>query len=145
MRSLPSCFLVGRTMISAILEDRMEETGLSAVDGLVLRAVSLNRALSAGDIRDSFALPPSSVTRVVDRLTERRLARRDADVEDGRLVMVRLTGPGKTVADMVDDAIRELEREIGEQAGSAVSGIDTVVDAIELIGPRDRGLRRRHW
>lgn len=145
MRSLPSCFLVGRTMISAILEDRIEETGLSAVDALVIRAVSLNRALSAGDIRDSFALPPSSVTRVVDRLTECRLARRDADVEDGRLVMVRLTGPGKTVADMVDDAVRELEREISEQAGSAVSGIDTVVDAIELIGQRDRGLRRRRW
>lgn len=144
MRSLPSCFLAGRTMISALLEDRIEETGLSAVDALVIRAVSLNRALCAGDIRDGFALPPSSVTRVVDRLTERRLARRDADFEDGRLVMVRLTGPGKTVADMVDDAVRELEREIDEQAGSAVSGIDTVVDAIESIGQRDRGIRRRH-
>ncbi len=145
MRSLPSCFLAGRTMISAILEDRIEETGLSAVDALVLRAVSLNRALSAGDIRDSFALPPSSVTRVIDRLAERRLARRDADFEDGRLVTVRLTGPGQAVADMVHVAVRELEREIREQAGSAVSGIDTVVDAMELIGQRDRALRRRPW
>lgn len=144
-RSLPVCFLAGRIMIGGLLQDRIEETGLSAVDALVLRAVSLNRAMCLGDIRSAFALPPSSVTRVVDRLTEHRLARRDADIEDGRLVTVRLTGPGQAVADMVDNAVRELEREIGEQAGSVVTGIDAVVDAIELIGHRDRALRRRHW
>lgn len=145
MRSIPSCFLVGRTMISAILEDRIEETGLGAVDALVIRAIHLNRALSASEIRETLALRPSSVTRVVDRLTELGLVGREGDFEDRRLVIVRPTGPGMTVADMVDNAVRELEREIAEHAGAAIDGVDAVVNAIELIGQRDERLRRRRW
>ncbi|MDQ2964794.1 MAG: hypothetical protein M3R57_02985 [Chloroflexota bacterium] len=141
-RSLTAALLIGHLEIRRLLELRLEATGLDALDAIVIRMLLVNEKASIGDIRETLALPASTATHVIDRLCDRRYARREAGF-DRRVIFVRLTGVGEEVARMVDETIRELDREIYATAETASGDIIRLVDAIELLASRERRLRIR--
>ena len=143
-RSLIASFIVGRYELGRLLENRIDATGLTTLDAVVIRALMLNRNPTVGHIRSSLALPASTATAVVDRLVEKGFARRDADYLDRRLAVVHLAGPGGQVARMVDAAVVELEQEIVSEAHVSRVEVARVVDGIELVATRDRRMRLRN-
>jgi DNA-binding MarR family transcriptional regulator len=143
VRSLPSAFLVGHLEIARILELQLEVTGLSALEAIVTRTILLNRNASLGDVRERLALPASTATHVLDRLCGRGYARRATAFDDRRVAMVSLTGPGKEVGRMVDEAILALDRQILTTAGVSGDEVTRVVDAIESLAIQERRLRIR--
>jgi DNA-binding MarR family transcriptional regulator len=144
-RSLMASFLVGHHELSRLLGDSIEETGLSALDAVALRAVILNPSVTVGGLATMLALRASSASYLVDRLVSERFAVRESSPFDRRIALVRLTGLGDQAARMVDTAIRELEREILAIAETDADAISGVVDGIELLASRERRLRLRSW
>jgi DNA-binding MarR family transcriptional regulator len=140
-----SAFLVGHLELARLLEDRIEETGLTALEALVVRSVQVNRAAAVGELARALALRASTAGYVVGRLAERGYVRRDIDFSDRRVVVVRLAGPGPTVAEMVAAAVSELDSEIASIAEADLATVTRTVDAIELLASRERRLRLRTW
>lgn len=141
-RSLAASFLVGHLETRRLLEHRLEATGLDALDAIVIRMLLVNSNPSIGELREALALPPSTATHVIDRLCNRRYARREGGF-DRRVTFVRLSGVGAEVARMVDETVTELDREILTTAGSDPAPLAQVVDAIVLLASRERRLRIR--
>ena len=94
-RSLAMSLLIGNLEMRRLLELRLEATGLDALDAVVIRMLLINEKASIGDIRETLALPPSTATHAIDRLCDRRYARREAGF-DRRVVFVRLNGAAPT-------------------------------------------------
>jgi DNA-binding MarR family transcriptional regulator len=143
-RSLMSSFLVGHLELARLLEDRVEETGLSALEAVVIRTALINRSATIGTIREALALRASTAGYLVGRLCDRGYARREVGF-DRRFAIVRLTGPGTQVAKMVDAAVMELDREVQDEADQNAATVTRIVDAIELLAWRERRLRVRRW
>jgi DNA-binding MarR family transcriptional regulator len=143
-RSLISSFLVGHLELERLLEDRIDETGLSALEALVLRTVLINQTATIGTIREALALRASTAGYLVGRLCERGYAQREVGM-DRRFAIVRLTGSGSQVARMVDAAVRELDREVQDEGDQNAFAVTKIVDAIERLAWRERRLRLRRW
>jgi hypothetical protein len=62
-RSLISSFLVGHLELERLLEDRIDETGLSALEALVMRTALINQTATIGTIREPwrFVLRPPGI------------------------------------------------------------------------------------
>jgi DNA-binding MarR family transcriptional regulator len=141
-RSLPALLLVGHLEMRRLLEQRLEATGLNALEAVVIRTLLINRNPSIGDLREALALPASTATHVIDRLCDRGCVRRETGF-DRRVVFVRLSGVGAEVARMVRETITALDREVYATADAQPRHLTSVVDAIELLASRERRLAIR--
>jgi DNA-binding MarR family transcriptional regulator len=144
-RTLMSALMVGHQELSRLLEARLEGTGLTALEAVVLRTAFWNRNPTVGAIRATLALPASTSTQVVDRLCVKGLTRRETAQDDRRLAIVRLTSLGKQVAGIVVETARAIDTEVRSTAGTDASDVTRVADAIELLAWRERRARLRHW
>jgi DNA-binding MarR family transcriptional regulator len=68
--------------------------------------------LTAGELASRTYVTSGTMTSRLDGLTVRGLVTRAADREDGRLVRVTLTPPGRRVVDAAFEALLEAEREL---------------------------------
>lgn len=67
-----------------------------------------------GELQANVLLSQPALSRLVDRLTERRLVERTADPDDGRAVRVRLTAEGRELQLAVGRShARSVAREVG--------------------------------
>jgi DNA-binding MarR family transcriptional regulator len=144
-RTLMSALMVGHQELSRLLEARIEGTGLTALEAVVLRTAFWNPNPTVGAIRAALALPASTSTQVVDRLCAKDLARREAARDDRRHAIVRLTSLGKHVAGIVVETARAIDDEVQSTAGTDASDVTRIADAIELLAWRERRMRLRHW
>ena len=71
------------------------DIGLGDYDVLLRLARAPDRRLKMTDLARRAMLSPSSLTRVVDRLVERRLVERDRSTTDNRVVNASLTEAGR--------------------------------------------------
>jgi len=71
------------------------DIGLGDYDVLLRLAKAPDRRLKMTDLARRAMLSPSSLTRVVDRLVERRLVERDRSTTDNRVVNASLTEAGR--------------------------------------------------
>ena len=84
--------------ILRVAEQRtQQETGVSAAQLLVLQHLGDSGALSLTELADRTSTDRSSVTDVVERLVEQRLARRVRDPEDGRRACISMTARGRAI------------------------------------------------
>jgi DNA-binding MarR family transcriptional regulator len=90
----------------AVNESDLDVTHPEAV---VLALLATSGETTMGKIHRSFGFRKSTVTNVVDRLVERGLVERDADIYDGRSWIVRLTPRGIVVGHRVLQVFREVE------------------------------------
>jgi DNA-binding MarR family transcriptional regulator len=69
-------------------------------------------ALTAGELAARTYVTSGTMTSRLDGLTERGLVTRAADREDGRLVRVALTSPGRQLVDAAFETLVAAEREL---------------------------------
>lgn len=81
--------------VNRIWESEFRQTGLSASHAYVMRLVLSEPGIFQKQIAEELHLDPSTVTRFVDALVERRLARRDTNHTDRRSAAVFPTAEGK--------------------------------------------------
>lgn len=123
-----------RVIPSVILynERVARQIGLPLVDAQLLHAITLTpEGLTPGELRDLSAQPPSSITRIVDRLEAKGFAHRVPDHADRRSVRV--------VAD--PDALTSFVphyQHFGEQMTGLADGFE--VTELEAIARYLRGL-----
>jgi DNA-binding MarR family transcriptional regulator len=144
-RSLISSFLVGHLELARLIEDRIQDVGLNALEAIAIRAVLINRAVTPGTLREALALRASTASYIVGRLEAKGYAVRVPAAADARFALVRLTGPGESAAAIVSTAITELDAEIASVAQVNSYAVTQVVDAIEALASRERRMRLRHW
>jgi DNA-binding MarR family transcriptional regulator len=77
-----------------------------------LRRAGAPYQLSAGQLSGQTLVTSGTMTNRIDRLVERGLVQRQPDPQDGRGVMVRLTGAGRTLVDTALADLLEREREL---------------------------------
>jgi len=92
--------------VNRVWEFEFRQAGLSAPHAYVMRLVLSEPGISQKQLAEELYLDPSTVTRFVDALTERRLVRRDTSRTDRRSAAVFPTAEGKRLQ-------KKLER-IGE-------------------------------
>jgi DNA-binding MarR family transcriptional regulator len=67
--------------------------------------------LTASQIHNHTTLEMDKITRIVDNLARRKIARRQRDKADGRRVIVSLSGKGKRMNAQIEKMIAAMERE----------------------------------
>jgi DNA-binding MarR family transcriptional regulator len=76
-----------------------DPAGLSATQSSALATVARRGPLTLGDLAAREHVTPPTITRVVDKLEQAGLVRRETDTRDGRVVLVSLTPAGARWAD----------------------------------------------
>ncbi len=105
----------------------LAEYGLTNFQALVIRALSVQDSPpDMAFLAEMTALPPSTMTSVVDRLERDGLAERTAHATDRRKVLVSLTGTGWEVLERLDaEAIgftTDLLRDVDDDSLAVVIG-----------------------
>ena len=70
-----------------------------------------SEALSCGTISQRMLTRDSDLTRLLDRLEERGLVKRDRDSRDRRMVTAAITGPGLQLLRRLDGAVGRVHRD----------------------------------
>ena len=79
-----------------------------------------------------FGHKHSTMTSMLDRLESQGLIERTANPEDGRSLLVALTGKGRKASSRVNALVEELESAIGSRVSKAdLAGFRKVMEAIE--------------
>ena len=81
--------------------------GISIVDGRCLRILHTHKSLTVNHLAQHMTLTSSRITRIVDRLVEKKLVIRRACTSDRRIFNLLLTAAGKKLAAVIiEDSIR---------------------------------------
>lgn len=75
----------------------LSELGVTGPQRLVLRIVGQNPEISPGELARVLHVHPSSLTGVLQRLTESKLLHRERDPDDGRRSTLKLTPIGRQI------------------------------------------------
>jgi DNA-binding MarR family transcriptional regulator len=116
-----------------------DDHGLSfgAYDVLLRLAGAPERRLRMSELAERVWLSPSGLTRMVDRLEDQGLVERDRSEEDARVMLARLTDPGREV---LRRAARTHLRGIREHFTGRLSEaqLRNVASALEVVaGPHE--------
>ena len=105
--------LIGRvrTVLLAALDGELQPLGITGMQFAVLKQVADRTAETAADLCRVLHYDTGSMTRMVDRLEEKGLIRRERSKDDRRVVSLRLTSAGRSALPRLrDTAARVLER-----------------------------------
>jgi DNA-binding MarR family transcriptional regulator len=75
----------------------VSQIGVTTSQAYTLLALPARQSLTMNELSDAMGLASSTMTRMVDQLVTKELARREPDEDDRRLVRVALTPQGKEV------------------------------------------------
>ncbi|HEX6241390.1 MAG TPA: MarR family transcriptional regulator [Polyangiales bacterium] len=81
--------------VSSRFRRHMEENGVSVSEWVALRQLHGSPGLSPRALIDSLGMTKGAISKLIDRLEHKQLARRRADAEDGRVQRVELTAAGR--------------------------------------------------
>jgi DNA-binding MarR family transcriptional regulator len=113
---------------------QMSELGVTQPEAHILDHLACNGDCTVGALYNAFAHRRSTLTSVLDRLSEKKLIAREASEEDRRTFVIRLTPAGKVLATRLHDALRELEaRVIALVSARDVDGFAKVLAALEQV------------
>jgi len=87
-----------RASVFAAVDREVASWGISAAQGSILIYIAHGRGDRAADIARDYDYDTGSMTRMVERLVRKGLLRRVRDDNDRRVVRLRLTPAGVTVA-----------------------------------------------
>jgi DNA-binding MarR family transcriptional regulator len=86
-----------RASLLNTLDAELERFGLNSTHFLVLKHLGEGAARTAGDLCRLNRYDTGAMTRIVDRLEEKGLVRRERGREDRRVVFLRLAPAGRTL------------------------------------------------
>lgn len=126
-----------RVIADAVLRNELiaRRLGMGVVDLQTLGILMRGEAESPGALAERTGLPTSTVTRILDRLEERGLVRREPDAADRRRVHVALVGDpfagldGDPYAGIIE-GLRAVNR------GFTLDELDIAIRYLEALTPR---------
>ena len=91
--------LMGRARASllAALDAQLERFGLTAMQFAVLKHLADGAARTAADLCRLIHYDTGAMTRILDRLEQKGLVRRERCREDRRVIFLRISAPGRTL------------------------------------------------
>jgi DNA-binding MarR family transcriptional regulator len=133
---LPRASLVTRLLL------RRGETGISRAEAGILSALA-SGPQRVTELAASQALAQPTVTQLVGRLDERGHVVRERHPEDGRVVLVSLTGDGRIALDALRAEYRQVLREhlagrSDEEVLALAAATDVLQDVIEALQGESR-------
>jgi len=92
-------FLMGRARISLLssLDAQLERFGLTGIQFAVLKHLSEGTARTAADLSRQMSHDTGAMTRILDRLEQKGLVRRERCREDRRVVFLRVAPNGRAL------------------------------------------------
>ena len=110
----------------------LAEPAVTQAEAHILDHLATRGASTVGDLHRAFAHRRSTLTSVLDRLSDRGFITRDASADDRRTFVVDLTAGGRKAATRVHDGLLRVERQaLRALAKRDVEGFDRVLAAIE--------------
>jgi len=110
----------------------LDSLGITQGEGHILSHLAASGDSTIAELHRALAHRRSTLTSILDRLSERQFITRQSDPKDRRSFIVRLSNKGKAVAAQVH---RELAR-IEESALSGVTGnqFQCIVEVLQTLG-----------
>jgi len=105
--------LIGRvrTIMLSTLDAELQPFGFTGMQFAILKNVAEGAAETAADLCRLLHYDTGSMTRLVDRLEEKSLIRRERSKDDRRVVSLRITSAGRTALPRLrDSATRVIQR-----------------------------------
>ena len=117
---------------------QMSELGVTQPEAHILDHLVCHGDSTVGQLHAAFAHRRSTLTSVLDRLSEKKLIAREASEADRRTFVIRLTPAGKALAMRLQQPLRELEARVMELVSARdVAGFTKVLAALEeVLGSR---------
>ena len=125
--------LIGRARSSLLtgLDTELEPFGLTGAQFAVLKTVADGTADTAADLCRTMHYDTGSMTRMLDRLEEKGVLRRERCTQDRRVVYLRLTAPGnELLPELRSAAVRVISR---HTAGFAPAEVETLKQYLERM------------
>src|SRR5882757_6625169 len=120
-----------RTALLTSLDTELEPFGLTGAQFAVLKNVAEGTAATAADLCRTMHYDTGSMTRMLDRLEEKAVLRRERCTEDRRVVFLRMTTTGKELLPQLRSAaVRVLSRHL---AGFSPEEVDNLKQYLERM------------
>jgi len=95
----------------------MRELGVTDQQGRILRALAEVEWVDMLELSTRCCIHAASLSRIIPRLSERRLVRRRQDTVDGRRIMVSLTAKGRGLQKRFALRAERIYEELAEEIG----------------------------
>ena len=118
--------LIGRvrSVMLSRLDAELQPFGMTAMQFAILKNVAEGAAETAADLCRLLHYDNGSMTRLLDRLEQKGLIRRERSKDDRRVVSLRITGAGRTVLPRLrDSAARVIERMLNGFSAAEVNDL----------------------
>jgi DNA-binding MarR family transcriptional regulator len=118
--------------------------GVTASQGYTLLALPEQGSLTMNELSSAMGLANSTMTRMLDNLVGKRLAYREHDESDRRIVRVGLTAEGRKVRSAFSEGKRQVVKavlsqiESGEQR-AILAALRTLSSAVEAVMEQCKG------
>ncbi|NBS47786.1 MAG: MarR family transcriptional regulator [Betaproteobacteria bacterium] len=97
--------------IFEVFHERMRGYDLNPVEFSVLSLIGHNPGVTAGQICDELEIPAPNLAKIVSRLNQRQLIRREARAEDKRAFHLSLSTTGHKLLKQIEPVVEKLEQE----------------------------------
>ena len=134
--------LIGRARSALLtgLDTELEPYGLTGAQYAVLKTVADGAARTAADLCRTMHYDTGSMTRMLDRLEEKSVLRRERCTEDRRVVYLRLTDTGNELLPQLRTAaVRVIDHHL---AGFTAAEVDALKQFLErMIANGQQGMK----
>jgi MarR family multiple antibiotic resistance transcriptional regulator len=120
-----------RTALLTSLDTELEPFGLTGAQFAVLKSVAEGPAETAAELCRTLHYDTGSMTRMLDRLEEKAVLRRERCTEDRRVVFLRMTATGRALLPSLRAAaVRVLSRHL---TGFSAAEVDNLKQYLERM------------
>lgn len=118
---------------SRYLQDQLERLGVTDLEAHLLWHLR-KEGRAVGELQQSFAIQPSTLTGVIDRLERRGYARRRRNARDRRSFHIELTAAGQRAAARVSAVVERVDVEVRRRVReSDLDGFFAVAEAVDQV------------
>lgn len=142
---LPTLAALAGAAANAAIQRRLAEQGhgeLRLSYGYVIQRL-VGADPTIGELSQSLGVTQQAVSKTVSEMGAAGLVERAADPADGRVRRIRLSERGRTVLQAARDARRDLEEELGLNAGELAAARTALLRLLEHSGGLDAARTRR--
>jgi DNA-binding MarR family transcriptional regulator len=134
--------LIGRvrTLLLSSLDGELQPFGMTGMQFATLKNLADGGAQTSADLCRLMHYDAGSMTRLLDRLEEKKLIRRERSENDRRVVSLRLTHAGKTVLPRLrDSATRVVQRMLTGFSAPEANNLRSLLDRMIENGQPGQG------
>lgn len=114
------------------LDSACAELGVSSLEAQALSQLNRSGGSSVSELQKTMGARPSTLTSVLDRLSERRMIKREVSTDDRRSFFVRLTSKGNITSNKISDVMKRFEKSISyELSARQIQGFQAALEAID--------------